>query len=55
MTPIDRLTRLKDRILNWSAYKSLKGNDKDSSKLDSIVKELSSIIKIIKENNGKNS
>ena len=45
MTLVNRLEKLRDKILAWSAFKSLSGKDKDSKKLDSFVRELDGIIK----------
>ena len=45
MIPIERLEKLNNKILAWSAYKSLKGENSDSKKLDSFIRELDKIIK----------
>lgn len=45
MTPVERLEKLRDKILAWSAYKSLVNKNEDSKKLDGFVRELEEITK----------
>lgn len=45
MISVKKLEKLRDRILAHSAFKSLKNEDEDSKKLDSLARDLTQAIK----------